>query len=326
MKFKKFIKENYKIILLMILIILFFNIKLPYYILAPGGTINITNRVVMEDYKKEENGSINMLYVSEYDGTPASLLMAKIKNYDIESNKERQISNETIKEINKRNKIMRDNSLDIATMVAYTEAGKKIDIKNRKNVVVATTIDNGLEIGDEIITVDNVKCEEVADIKKQINSKEENDIITFKILREKKEKEIKSKVLLEGTNKIVGAVIITEYDYEINPQIDIKFKNSESGASGGLMLALTIYNAITEDDIIKGRTIAGTGTISLDGTVGEIDGIKYKIMGAAKNKVDIVFVPSANYEEAIMTKNKYKYNLEIVRVDTFKEAIEYLKK
>lgn len=326
MKFKKFIKENYKIILLMILIILFFNIKLPYYILAPGGTINITNRVVMEDYKKEENGSINMLYVSEYDGTPASLLMAKIKNYDIESNKERQISNETIKEINKRNKIMRDNSLDIATMVAYTEAGKKIDIKNRKNVVVATTIDNGLEIGDEIITVDNVKCEEVEDIKKQINSKEENDIITFKILRENKEKEIKSKVLLEGTNKIVGAVIITEYDYEINPQIDIKFKNSESGASGGLMLALTIYNAITEDDIIKGRTIAGTGTISLDGTVGEIDGIKYKIMGAAKNKVDIVFVPSANYEEAIMTKNKYKYNLEIVRVDTFKEAIEYLKK
>lgn len=326
MKFKKFIKENYKIILLMILIILFFNIKLPYYILAPGGTINITNRVVMEDYKKEENGSINMLYVSEYDGTPASLLMAKIKNYDIESNKERQISNETIKEINKRNKIMRDNSLDIATMVAYTEAGKKIDIKNRKNVVVATTIDNGLEIGDEIITVDNVKCEEVADIKKQINRKEENDIITFKILRENKEKEIKSKVLLEGTNKIVGAVIITEYDYEINPQIDIKFKNSESGASGGLMLALTIYNAITEDDIIKGRTIAGTGTISLDGTVGEIDGMKYKIMGAAKNKVDIVFVPSANYEEAIMTKNKYKYNLEIVRVDTFKEAIEYLKK
>ena len=325
MKFKEFIKENYKIILLMILIILFFNIKLPYYILAPGGTINITNRVVMEDYKKEENGSINMLYVSEYDGTPASLLMAKIKNYDIESNKERQISNETIKEINKRNKIMRDNSLDIATMVAYTEAGKKIDIKNRKNVVVATTIDNGLEIGDEIITVDNVKCEEVADIKKQINSKEENDIITFKILRENKEKEIKSKVLLEGTNKIVGAVIITEYDYEIDPQIDIKFKNSESGASGGLMLALTIYNAITEDDIIKGRTIAGTGTISFDGTVGEIDGIKYKIMGAAKNKTDIVFVPSANYEEAVMTKNKYKYNLEIVRVDTFKEAIEYLK-
>ena len=48
-------------------------------------------------------------------------------------------------------------------------------------------------------------------------------------------------------------------------------------------------------------------------------------MGAAKNNVDIVFVPSSNYEEAIMTKNKYNYDLEIVRVDTFKETVDYLK-
>ena len=49
-------------------------------------------------------------------------------------------------------------------------------------------------------------------------------------------------------------------------------------------------------------------------------------MGAAIDNVKIVFVPTANYEEAIMTKNKYNYYLEIVRVDNFKEAIEYLKK
>ena len=91
------------------------------------------------------------------------------------------------------------------------------------------------------------------------------------------------------------------------------------------MLTLTIYNAISDEDIIKGRNIAGTGTISSDGSVGEIDGIKYKIMGAAKNNMDIVFVPSNNYEEAINTKEKYDYNLEIVKVDIFDEAVEYLK-
>ncbi len=42
------------------------------------------------------------------------------------------------------------------------------------------------------------------------------------------------------------------------------------------MLTLTIYNAISGEDLIKGRNIAGTGTINLDGTVGEIDGVKYK--------------------------------------------------
>ncbi len=325
MKIKRFIKENYRFLLLMILIVLFFNIRLPYYIMAPGGTINITDRVVMEDYKKDNNGSINMLYVSEYEGTPASILMAKLRNYDIESNKERQISNESVKEINRRNTIMRDNSLDIATMVAYRESGKEITIKEKKNIVIARTLDNGLEVGDIILSVDGMSCDDVSEIKKVINRKEEGEYVTFKILRNNKEKEIKSKIVLSENTKVVGVVIITEYDYDISPKIDIKFKNSESGSSGGLMLTLTIYNAICDEDIIKNRKIAGTGTISSDGTVGEIDGVKYKIMGAAREKVDVVFVPTANYEEAVMVNNKYKYNLNIVRVDSFKETIEYLK-
>ena len=220
---------------------------------------------------------------------------------------------------------MRDNSLDIATMVAYRESGKEITIKEKKNIVIARTLDNGLEVGDIILSVDGMSCDDVSEIKKVINRKEEGEYVTFKILRNNKEKEIKSKIVLSENTKVVGVVIITEYDYDISPKIDIKFKNSESGSSGGLMLTLTIYNAICDEDIIKNRKIAGTGTISNDGTVGEIDGVKYKIMGAAREKVDVVFVPTANYEEAVMVNNKYKYNLNIVRVDSFKETIEYLK-
>lgn len=324
MKFKQFIKENYKFLLLILLIVLFFNVKVPYYIMAPGGTINITDRVEMEGYQNKD-GSLNMLYVSEYEGTPATLLVAKLKSWDIEKNEERQISDESISDIEKRNKIMRDNSLDIATMVAYTEAGKEITIKDKKNVVIGVTKDNGLEVGDVILKTEGQECDDIKEIKKIISSKEVGDTITFKVLRNNKEEEIKSKILLEDNTKVIGVVIITEYDYDIDPEINVKFKKTESGASGGLMLTLTIYNAISDEDIIKGRNIAGTGTISPDGTVGEIDGIKYKIMGAAQDKMDIVFVPSANYDEAIKTKEKYNYDINIIKVDTFDEAVEYLK-
>ena len=324
MKFKQFIKENYKFLLLILLIVLFFNVKVPYYIMAPGGTINITDRVEMEGYQNKD-GSLNMLYVSEYEGTPATLLVAKLKSWDIEKNEERQISDESISDIEKRNKIMRDNSLDIATMVAYTEAGKEITIKDKKNVVIGVTKDNGLEVGDVILKTDGQECDDIKEIKKIISSKEVGDTITFKVLRNNKEEEIKSKILLEDNTKVIRVVIITEYDYDIDPEINVKFKKTESGASGGLMLTLTIYNAISDEDIIKGRNIAGTGTISPDGTVGEIDGIKYKIMGAAQDKMDIVFVPSANYDEAIKTKEKYNYDINIIKVDTFDEAVEYLK-
>ena len=257
--------------------------------------------------------------------TPASFLLAKLNKWDVEKNDQRQVSNETAEEIKERNTIMRDNSLDIATMVAYTSAGKSINIRSKKNIVIATTNENNLKIGDIILKADNIECEDVSAIKKIINNKQVGDYITFTILRNNKNMIIKSKVTEENNQKIVGVVIITEYDYDLDPKINIKFKNSESGASGGLMLTLTIYNAISNEDIIKGRNIAGTGTISYDGTVGEIDGIKYKIMGAAKNKMDIVLVPSNNYEEAIKTKEEYNYNLQIVKVDTFKEALEYLR-
>lgn len=324
MKFKKIIKENIIFILFIIFIIVIFDVKLPYYVMAPGGSINITDRVKMDGYKKRE-GSLNMLYVSEYEATPWMLFYSKLRGYDINNNKERTISNESVRDVQTRNKIMRDNSLDIATLVAYTEANKKIEIKSKINNVIAVTRDNGLKVGDIILEVDNKKCEDINEIRKIILAKNAGDFIKFKVKRNNKIINVKSKIYLEDNVKVVGVVIITEYDYDIEPSIDIKFKNSESGSSGGLMLTLTIYNAISDEDIIKGRNIAGTGTISSDGTVGEIDGVKYKIMGANRDNMDIVFVPSANYKEAIETKDKYNYKMDIIKVDTFKEAVEYLK-
>ena len=325
MKVKKFIKENYKFIIVLILLVLFCTVKLPYYIMTTGGTINITDRVEMTGYEKDKEGSINMLYVSEYDATPFSYLMAKLRGEEINSNKDRQISNESVSEINKRNKIMRDNSLDTAIIVAYKEAGKTINIKSQKNIVMAKTNDNDFEVGDIILSANDIVCEDVNKIREIISNSNENDIIKFKVLRDEKEITINAKVVTEDDRKIIGIIITTNYEYDLDPEINIKFKNSESGSSGGLMLTLTIYNAVTDEDLIKGRNIAGTGTINLDGTVGEIDGVKYKIMGAHNNNMDIVFVPSANYEEAINVKNKYNYDMEIIKVDTFNEVLEYLR-
>ena len=321
---KKIIKDNYKFILVLIFVVMIFYVKLPYFILAPGGTINITDRVEMEGYKNKE-GSINMLYVSEYKATPMMYLYAKIMGYDIEKNSERKISNESIDDVKERETLMRDNSLDMAIIAAYTEAGKKIEIKSKKNIIIGTTNDNEFKVGDIILLVDNQECDSVKEIREIINAKKVGDKVHFKILRDNKELELDSTVYKENNMKVVGIVVMTDYEYDLSPEIDIKFKKRESGSSGGGMLALTIYNAITKEDIIKERNISGTGTISADGSIGEIDGIKYKVMGAYKNNMDIIFVPSSNYEEAINTKNKYHYDIDIVKVDNLKEVINYLK-
>ena len=52
------------------------------------------------------------------------------------------------------------------------------------------------------------------------------------------------------------------------------------GPSAGLIFSLAIYDKITPGTLTGGRDIAGTGTIDVNGNVGEIGGIQQKIAGA----------------------------------------------
>lgn len=92
------------------------------------------------------------------------------------------------------------------------------------------------------------------------------------------------------------------------------------------MLSLAIYNAISDEDITKGRTVVGTGTIDILGNVGEIDGVKYKLLGANNNDAEIFLCPMENYEEALEVKEEFNLNIDIHGVATFDEALEYLLK
>ncbi len=319
---KKFIKENYKTIIFLILMILIVKVELPYYIEAPGGTINITQRI--DNHYDKKKGSLNMLYVTEYRGNIVTVLLSKIiKSWDLYKISDQQISDENATDIYNRNRAMLNNSIANATIVAYREAGKELTIKSKENVVIATTKENGIKIGDIVLSVDNIEVEDINTLKNYLKEKNPGDKIKILIKRNNREKEIT--ITLEE-DKIIGVMLITNYKYETKDDIDNIFKAGEGGSSGGLVLTLAIYSQITGTDLLKGRNIAGTGTIDIDGNVGEIDGIKYKIAGAAKKKIDVVLVSPYNYEEAKKEIEEHKYNIKLVKVKTFKEAIDYLTK
>jgi len=319
---KVYIKENYKQLIALLIFMIVVNIELPYYIEAPGGTINLTERI-NENYDKKD-GSLNMLYVTQYKGNVATILLGKIlPSWDIYEISNQQISNETSKEIYTRNKVMLDNSIQNATFVAYDHANIEIDIKDKKIIVIATTKENGKKIGDILISADNQGIENIVDLKQIIESKNVGDTINILVERNNKEKNI---VITIEEDKLIGIATIVNYEYSLPNELNINFKSGEGGSSGGLVLALGIYSEITGIDILKGRDIAGTGTIDINGNVGEIDGIKYKIAGAVKDKMDVVLVSPYNYEEAKKVIEENNYDIELVKVSTFKEAIDYLTK
>ena len=211
-------------------------------------------------------------------------------------------------------------------MVAFKKANIDYSIVKSNNYItyIYEKSDTNLKLFDNILKYDNIEFTTFSNMQKYITSKKVGDKITFLVIRNGKEINCYAKLIdLNGEAKVgITTALINEYDS--NPKITIKSKNSESGSSGGFMTALAIYNSITKNDITKGKVIAGTGTIDSEGNVGEIGGVKYKLSGAVKNKVDIFLVPKDNYKEALECKKKNKYDIELVSINNFDEAIDYL--
>ena len=122
----------------------------------------------------------------------------------------------------------------------------------------------------------------------------------------------------------MGVVLSNEISYESDPEVDFEFDGNQAGPSGGLMIALSIYNKLVKEDITNGKIVVGTGTLDTLGNVGEIGGIKHKLMAADNENADVVLVPYDNYQEAKSLKEQENYDFALFSVRTFDEALEKL--
>ena len=329
LRLKKIMKDYYKTIIFLVICYFVFTFPLPYYIYAGGGTINIDDRVVIDGDKDKSKGSLNFAYVKELEGNVASFILGNIiPGYDIEKQEDVELNeDETSEDIMFRNKIYLENANQTAIMLAYQKAGKEVRIKNKHFYIiyVEDKEEDGLRVGDELLKVNGKEIENVEDYTNEIQNHEVGEKIKVTVKRDDKEKDVMATVKEGDDYKVTGVSVSTIYEYKTDPKVELNFKESEGGPSGGLMLTLAIYDKLTKGDLTNGLKIVGTGTISSDGTVGEIGGVKYKLNGAVKAKADLFLVPKGdNYKEALKEKEEHDYDIEIKAIGTFDEAIEYL--
>lgn len=329
-KIKEFIRSEWKFLLILSIIIFITNCPVNCYVITGGGTISATERVDVEGSKKSK-GSFHLAYVSELKGTIYTYLLSYIiPSYERESLDEYKYNkNENEKDIQFRNNLLLNNSLNNAIYVAYNKAGKNIEITSEKMFIysISEKANTNLQIGDEIIEVDGKKVSGLDELKEVIKDFGVNDDISIKVNRNNKQIDCTAKLYIENNQKLMGILLMKDYNYKFDPKLTIKFKKSEGGPSGGLMLSLEVYNQLSNTDITKGKTIVGTGTIDRDGNVGEIDGIKYKLKGAVEKGAEVFIAPSGdNYKEAVKEKKKNNYKIEIIEAKTFDQVIEELNK
>ena len=326
----KFIRENFLYLFFYLIALFIIIFPVNYYIITGGGTIDSYKRVEVEGAKKSK-GSFSFCYVSQIKGTIFTYILSYvIPSYEKESLDDYKINDDdSTKDIEFRNNMLMDQVNNNAIFVAYTAASKEIKLKKSKNYVyyISPSAKTNLKIGDEVILVENLKIKSFDDLKKIVNSKNEGDKVSIKVKHNGIEIKKYAYVYKEDGKLFIGVSLINNKEYTTNPDVVIKFKSRENGPSGGLILALQIYNLLTSKDITYGLDIAGTGTMEEDGSVLEIDGVKHKLKGAVDDKKDVFIVPSGrNYKEAIKEKKKNNYKIKIIGVKDFNDALTKLQK
>lgn len=327
-KIKKYIRENF--VEICVYLVFLFSVLCPvnYYIITGGGIFDASKRVSL-DTNYSSKGSFNMAYVSEIKGTIFTYLLSYIiPSFERDSMDDYKTNDqESAADIEFRNSLWLNQTNNNAIYVAYHKAGKKLEEKSYSNYVfyIDEQADTNLKVGDQILKVDDHDIRNLEELKSYVHTKKVGEEIQFTVMEKKKEFTKYAKVYEEDAELYIGISLLEDVIYNPDPKVTFKFKESESGPSGGLIMSLQIYNMLIKKDITKGKKIVGTGTISKDESVGEIDGVKHKLRGAVKNKADVFLVPAGrNYQEAIKEKKKNNYQIQIIEVGSFDEAIQKL--
>ena len=322
---KGLVLYEYKYLMILFLVAILCYVPMDYYIIIGGGIDDISSRIEVKD-GYESKGSLNLSYVTTTDGVLLTYALSYIvPNWSRNSvDTYKYDNNDSGEDINYRSDMLLKKANSDATYVAYTKAGKDINLKGTKYYVISVMDGCNLKVKDEVLEIDNNKIDGF-NYNEYISSLKKGQKVKLKIKRNKKEQTITTTVKDLNGKLLLGVYLQKIEEYDTDPEIDFKFKRSESGPSGGLLTALSIYNQLISEDITKGLAIAGTGTIDNEGNVGEIGGVDYKLRGAIAGKADVFIVPSGdNYKDVMKIVKEEKLKIKIIEATTFDEVIEKL--
>lgn len=113
---------------------------------------------------------------------------------------------------------------------------------------------------------------------------------------------------------ILGIRLKYLFDFPFDVKISL---DQVGGPSAGLMFSLGIIDTVTPGDLTGGKHIAGTGTISPDGAVGPIGGVRQKMLGARAGGATIFLAPGGNCDEVLGHEPE---GLQVLKVENLAEA------
>jgi Lon-like protease len=180
-----------------------------------------------------------------------------------------------------------------------------------------------LEPGDVVVAIDGLPVHTLDDVHVRMSAHKVGDSVAFTVHRGKRTLVVHMGTVEAGSgasrHPIVGVSLEPALDIHLPTPVSIDAGNV-GGPSAGVAFALEVMEELGRD-VVHGHTVAATGEINPDGSIGPIGGIKQKTIGAREAHVDAFLVPAGeNAREA----RKHAGGLRIIPVETFPQALHAL--
>ncbi|MDO4908679.1 MAG: PDZ domain-containing protein [Corynebacterium sp.] len=309
------------------------NIELtvPYAAEGPGPTYNTLGEVdgrqvvdISGTQVDPTTGNLNMTTVSVRTNLSLAMALERwIVHRDSLVPIEQIIpSNMTTDQVNQQNQQAFASSEDSATIAALQYLGKPLAV-SVYNVIANSGADGKLQVGDTLLSIDGQAVTSGDQVRQLVRAKKPGD--TVDITYSRKGETGQTTIILgkasenDDNTPLLGITM----DVESADGIKINYNlNDIGGPSAGLMFTLAVIDKLTPGELTGGDFIAGTGTISNDGTVGPIGGIVHKMEAAKEAGAQIFLVPKDNCAEAL---TRSYGDMKIVKVDNLADAVNQVK-
>ncbi|WP_281164925.1 SepM family pheromone-processing serine protease [Liquorilactobacillus sicerae] len=316
--------------LLIILAVGFF-LPLPVYIESVGSAENVASYVRIANQKDQSKGKLLLTYVQLTHATPVLYLASffdrnatRLPSSEISGGADDQefdlIQSYYMKSAVNQAKI---NALRL-THKHYHQSFKGIYVMS---LLAKSDFKDKLKIGDLVTKINNQKFNSLESLITYLGKQQVGKKVKVTFYRNQKSRSVTGKVIpITKKRNGIGVELAAKTVVKSVPKIKTDM-DGIGGPSAGLMLALQMYSQLKPVNLKHGRLIAGTGTISSDGKIGQIGGIDKKVIAANRAGAKIFLSPTgSNYRLAKKTVEQQKLKIKLIPVKTFKEAVAALEK
>ncbi|MCA9781134.1 MAG: PDZ domain-containing protein [Candidatus Eremiobacteraeota bacterium] len=297
-------------------------IPTPYQLTAPGRVEEVGPMVTIEAKTYPSKGEFLLPTVVSERATVLYVLYSLL---DPNASLTSQTTDEPQAQTPNSNDQQMGLSQYLATVVAFESLGYDLVGESRGLLVVRPGPDSPnrdlVHPGDLLTSVGGETIKSFENLRSVLNKYKPEEKVQSIFRRDGKELDLQLSIYQVDNKNILGLFLRPDFTTEF--PFAVKFDAGRtSGASGGLVFALEIYNRLTPEDITKGRRIAATGTLDARGRVGPIEGVNLKMIGAAQAGAEIILIPKSNMEDVSGAPEK----VQVIPVESFNEALDALAK